>query len=165
MIPLLQDENNKRSLQTYLNLLRLFTPDSSKNSESCLLQPAVIWRKVGSSVAIPCVVREDCPGQPWKYEWFSFKENYHTRLKLREGQDKYRLNGADLHISSLQENDSGIYHCAVVTQGEPGRGTQHVGPGTTLNVTGEREKSAESCEADEGLRLERHMMFVCFFLL
>lgn len=123
-----------------LNLLRLFTPDSLKNTESCLSQPNIIWRKVGSYVDIPCVVHEECPGQPWKYEWFLFKESYHIRLKLREGPDKRRRNGADLRISSLQVNDSGIYHCAVVSQGKPGRGTQHVGPGTTLIVKGEREK-------------------------
>lgn len=126
-----------------LNLLRLFTPDSLKKTESCLSQPEmIIRRKVGSNVDIPCVVREECQGQPWEYEWFSFKEKYHIRLKLREGLDKYRLDGAHLHISSLQVNDSGIYHCAAVSQGKPGRGTQHVGPGTTLIVKGEREKSA-----------------------
>lgn len=129
----------------------LFTPDSLKNTESCLSQPVnIIRRQVGSYVNIPCIIREECPGQPWKYEWFSFKETYHIRLNLRENPDKYRLNGAELHISSLQVNDSGIYHCAAVSQGEPGRGRQHVGHGTTLIVKGEREKSVESCGADEG---------------
>lgn len=134
-----------------LNLLRLFTPDSSKNTESCLSQPAeIISRKVGSDADIPCEVRKGCPGQPWKYEWFSFKENYHVHLQLREYPGKYSLNGAYLHISSLQENDSGIYHCAAVSLGELGQGMQHVGPGTTLIVKGEREKSAKSCGVDEG---------------
>lgn len=133
-----------------LNLLRLFTPDSSKNTESCLSQPAEIKQKVGSDANIPCEVRKGCPGQPWKYEWFSFKENYHTHLQLREYPSKYSLKGASLHISSLQENDSGIYHCAAVSLGKPGHGMQQVGPGTTLIVTGEREKNPKSCGVDEG---------------
>lgn len=134
-----------------INLLRLFTPDSSKNTESCLSQlPEIISRKVGSDADIPCEVRKGCPGQPWKYEWFSFKENSHIHLQLRENPGKYSLNGAYLHISSLQENDSGIYHCAAVSLVELGQGMRHVGPGTTLIVKGEREKSAKSCGVDEG---------------
>lgn len=126
----------------------------------------MIRRKVGSNVEIQCVVREECPGQPWKYEWFSFKEKYHIRLKLREGLDKYRLNGAHLRISSLQVNDSGIYHCAAVSQGKLGRGTQHVGPGTTLIVKGERERNVlrvvERIKAEVGETHDVCLFFFCF---
>lgn len=112
-----------------------------KISESCLTQPnKTIWRKVGNNVILPCTVNPDCPSRPWKYEWFSFKENSHIRLNLTKDPDKYKLDGASLHITSLQVNDSGIYHCAAAMQEEPGQGTQHVGPGMTLVVKGEREK-------------------------
>lgn len=101
----------------------------------------IIWRKAGYKVVLPCTVRQECSAQHWKYEWFSFKENSHIRLKLGKHVDKYKLDGASLQISSLHVNDSGIYHCAAVLQGKPGRGMQHVGPGTTLIVKGEKDKS------------------------
>lgn len=109
-----------------------------KHTTTCLSQePGIIRRKAGNKVVLSCTVYPDCHAQPWKYEWFLFKENYHILLKPGENSDKYKLDGASLQISALHANDSGIYHCAAVARGKPGRGMQHVGPGTTLVVKGE----------------------------
>lgn len=92
--------------------------------------------QIGKSADIPCNVSSHCSARPWQYEWFIFKENIHFHLKLLENPEKYKLVGASLHISSLKTDDSGIYHCAAVSHGEPASGTQHVGLGTTLVVRG-----------------------------
>lgn len=121
-----------------LNRSCLSTPDSLKHNTTCLSQePGIVRRKAGNKVVLSCTVYPECHAQPWKYEWFLFKENYHILLKPEENSDKYKLDGASLQISALHANDSGIYHCAAVSRGKPGRGMQHVGPGTTLVVKGE----------------------------
>lgn len=112
-----------------------------KKADCCLSQPNnVIWQKIGQSTVLPCTPSSHCSTKDWKYEWFSFKEKRHIRLKVLENPEKYRLEGASLHINSLHMNDSGIYHCAAVFLGAPAKGGQHVGPGTTLVVRGKREK-------------------------
>ncbi|XP_056870352.1 immunoglobulin superfamily member 6 isoform X1 [Takifugu flavidus] len=117
-------------LLSYLTL-----SDCMKNTLTCLSQePRIIWRKAGNKVVLSCTVNPECHTQPWKYEWFLFKENSHILLKPGENSDKYKLDGASLQISALHTNDSGIYHCAAALRGKPRRGMQHVGPGTTLVV-------------------------------
>ncbi len=114
-------------------------PESMEEIGSCLSQPyKAIWRKKGEKVVLNCTVSSDCSAKDWQYEWFSFKENSHIRLPL-DNPLKYRLEKASLFIESLHANDSGIYHCAAVSNGEPVQGTQYVGWGTPLVVTGKRE--------------------------
>ncbi|KAM9346670.1 uncharacterized protein ABDE67_013313 [Symphorus nematophorus] len=121
-----------------LLLTHLPLSESKDTAESCLSQPnTVIWRKMGQSAVLPCTVSSHCTDKDWEYEWFSFKDNFHLRLKPHDNHLKYRLLGASLHIKSLNANDSGIYHCAAVSTGKPASGEQHVGMGTTLVV---REK-------------------------
>nr|XP_046271142.1 uncharacterized protein si:ch211-139g16.8 isoform X2 [Scatophagus argus] len=118
-------------LISYLSVIE--SMEKMGKAESCLSQPnKVIWQKIGQSVVLPCFVSSHCSAKDWRYEWFSFKENSHFHLKLLDNPLKYRLEGASLHINSLHANDSGIYHCAAVSDGEPAPGAQHVGPGTTL---------------------------------
>lgn len=117
----------------------LFISESLEKAESCLSQPnKMILRQIGQSAVLPCTVSSNCSAKSWEYEWFIFKENFHFCLKLLENPEKYKLDGAFLNIRSLQSNDSGIYHCAAVSHGDPARGTQHVGLGTTLIVRGKR---------------------------
>lgn len=108
----------------------------------------MIWQKTGQSVTLPCKISSHCSANKWQYQWFTFKEKSCFRLKLHENHVKYKLNGASLHIGSLHANDSGIYHCAVESQGEPVRGSQHVGPGTTLIVRGKRDNYVKRLDTD-----------------
>ncbi|XP_041633927.1 immunoglobulin superfamily member 6 [Cheilinus undulatus] len=110
---------------------------SMEKGESCFVsQPnKEVWRKTGQSVVLPCTKSSHCSIKDVRYEWFSFSGNSAHRLNLQSNLLKYSLEGASLHIKSLHANDSGIYHCAL--HGEPGKGHQHVGMGTTLVV---REK-------------------------
>lgn len=120
----------------------MLIPGGSANSDSCLSQPdEVLWKKIGESVDLPCDFSARCSGPKWKYEWLLCKETFCFGVNLRENLDKYKVNGASLHITALHANDSGIYHCAAVSAG--GQGSQHVGLGTTLVVKGRREKSVE----------------------
>lgn len=116
-------------------------PEGCTNSESCLSQPAeVFWRKTGQSVDLPCTISSPCSGSRWQYEWLACKEQRCYQLKLHENPQKYQPNGASLHITTLQANDSGIYHCAAVSgQQQANQGCQHVGLGTTLMVRGRRD--------------------------
>ncbi|XP_042360919.1 uncharacterized protein si:ch211-139g16.8 isoform X2 [Plectropomus leopardus] len=124
----------------WCSLLLTFLPviESVKNNDSCLFQPnRVIWKKTGHSAVLNCTVRSPYSSKEWKYEWFAFKENSHLRLNLSDSL-KYSLESASLHIKSLNVKDSGIYHCAAVSSGDPGLDAQCVGTGTTLVV---RDKS------------------------
>ncbi|XP_029293334.1 immunoglobulin superfamily member 6 [Cottoperca gobio] len=120
------------------SLLLTYLPvtESMKKEESCLSQPKeMIWRKTGQSVVLHCSISSQCPAIGQHYEWFAFKENFHLRLNLGSESLKYSLKGASLNIMSLQVNDSGVYYCAAVSSGDPARGAQHVGLGTTLAVS------------------------------
>ncbi|XP_034566616.1 uncharacterized protein si:ch211-139g16.8 isoform X2 [Notolabrus celidotus] len=126
-----------RSFWLSLLLFSLPVTESKGKDQSCLTQPnKVIWRKSGQSVDLPCTMSSHCLTTGVHYEWFSFKENSHLRLNLRNHL-KYSLDGTSLHIKSLHANDSGIYHCAAALHGEATQGRQHVALGTTLVV---REK-------------------------
>lgn len=121
----------------------IIIPGGSTNPESCLSQPdEVLWRKTGQSVDLPCAISAQCSGPNWKYEWLTCKERFCFSVELHEKLDKYKLDGASLHITALRANDSGIYHCAAVSAG--GQGSQHVGLGTTLVVKGRRGKKIAS---------------------
>lgn len=99
----------------------------------------MIYHKTGQSAILSCTINPWCSADDWEYEWFSFQENFYFRLTPLENHHKYTLHGANLHIHSLVTNDSGIYHCAAASRGEPARGKQHVGLGTTLVVRGKTE--------------------------
>lgn len=114
-------------------------PAGSTNSEGCLSQPNnVLWRKIGESVDLPCAISVQCSGRDWTYEWLTCQESSCFSVMPHEKPQKYKLNGASLHITALRANDSGIYHCAAVSAGERAQGSQHVGLGTTLVVKGRR---------------------------
>lgn len=116
---------------------RLFIPENMQQDESCLSQPnRVMWRQSGESAVLKCSVNSDCSAKGLHYEWFAFRENIHHRLQPQLKSLKYSLDGASLNIKSLHINDSGIYHCAAVSSGDPAPGAQHVGLGTTLVVKG-----------------------------
>ncbi|XP_051243507.1 uncharacterized protein si:ch211-139g16.8 [Dicentrarchus labrax] len=137
----------------WFSLLLTYLPVTANTemTNSCLSQPNEdIWMKMGQSVVLPCTVTPHCSGKGWHYEWFIFKDDSYLRLKLH---GKYSLDGASLHIKSLVADDSGIYHCAAVLHGQPARGGQHVGLGTTLVVK-------------EKVRIMvRHILLWVFFVL
>ncbi|XP_068574948.1 immunoglobulin superfamily member 6 [Cebidichthys violaceus] len=137
----------------WFSLLLSYLPvtESMKKDESCLTQPnKMMWRKTGQSALLKCIVSSHCSGL--HYEWFTFKENFHLRLDLSRDSLKYSLDGASLNIKSLHVNDSGVYHCAAVSRGDPAPGAQHVGLGATL-VVQEQNKTM------------RHILWVSFVLL
>ncbi|KAG7505343.1 immunoglobulin superfamily member 6 [Solea senegalensis] len=121
-----------------LVLTNLPVTESMRKVNDCLRQPQKeILKERGQVVVLPCNGSSECLAIGVRYEWFLFKEHSHVRLNLRDNPLKYTLNGASLRIKSLQKNDSGIYHCAAVcSELTAESGTQHVGPGTVLTVTG-----------------------------
>lgn len=122
--------------------LSLFIPESAGKPVCCLSQPDdVIWKKIGQDVVLACTV--SCSQKDLRYVWFLSQQKSHLCLNLDSNHHKYSLNGASLHINSLNTNDSGIYHCAVVSNGPPALGAQYIGMGTTLEVNG---RSLFSCK-------------------
>uniref|UniRef100_UPI0037E8A14C immunoglobulin superfamily member 6 n=1 Tax=Semicossyphus pulcher TaxID=241346 RepID=UPI0037E8A14C len=116
-------------------LFSLSVKGSIGKDESCLSQPnELVWQKTGQNVVLPCNISSHCATTEMHYEWFTFKENSHLCLNVSSNPQKYSLEGPSLRIKSLHTNDSGIYHCAAVSQGEPAQGKQHVALGTTLVV-------------------------------
>lgn len=107
----------------------LSVTQTTGEDEVCLSQPKnIIFRKTGRSVNIPCTVASECSGLEFK--WFVFKENSHSELNT--DHPNYSLDGASLNIKSLNMSDSGVYHCAAISNGEPAR--QYIALGTTLVV-------------------------------
>ncbi|XP_022058057.2 immunoglobulin superfamily member 6 [Acanthochromis polyacanthus] len=107
-------------------------------TESCISQPnETIWGKTGQIAVLHCNISEPCLAGGCRYQWFAFNQSKHFRLDL-EG-DKYKLDGASLHIKSLEANDSGIYHCAVASQEPKTHCRQYVGMGTSLVVREQAE--------------------------
>ncbi|AWP18906.1 Hypothetical protein SMAX5B_021043 [Scophthalmus maximus] len=126
----------RRLLWFSLMLTHLPVTESTGNAIGCITQPGEeIRQKTGQVAILPCNISSNCPARGWRYGWFVFKENSHLRLNLNNPL-KYRLDGASLHIKSLNTNDSGIYHCAAVWLEPPTSGLHHVGSGTALTVTG-----------------------------
>ncbi|XP_027141153.1 immunoglobulin superfamily member 6 isoform X2 [Larimichthys crocea] len=119
----------------WFSLLLTYLPvtESMENADSCLSQPETVILQTGQSAFLPCTVSSHCSANDWDYEWISFKESTCIRINLKNPL-KYSLEGASLHIRSLQANDSGIYYCAALNHGDSAHGTQHVGFGTTLVV-------------------------------
>ncbi|XP_029913356.1 uncharacterized protein LOC115363346 isoform X1 [Myripristis murdjan] len=106
------------------------------NCSSFSLPNEVIWRKTGQSASVPCTL--SCSAHGMKFQWFAFKENFHHQVNLDTMPPKYSLEGASLHIMSLNTNDSGTYHCAVIFEIK-GSGTQMIGSGTTLVVKEDKQ--------------------------
>ncbi|KAM9843897.1 immunoglobulin superfamily member 6-like [Aulostomus maculatus] len=75
----------------------------------------------------------NCSAKAVTYKWFTVKENTQLPLEKAFNPLKYILNGASLHIKSLNASDSGIYICAAHSHTQ-GLGTSHIGHGTTLVV-------------------------------
>lgn len=123
----------------YVQFFYLFLSASVGLVQSCISQPnKTMWRKPGQNAVLTCTISSDCLDKSWKYRWFRLKEKFHFPLKLLENY-KYQLEGASLHISALNTNDSGFYYCAAESPGHPASGLQHVALGTRLVVRGERE--------------------------
>lgn len=116
-------------------ILPMFT-GSINGIHECLSQPKnFIWMKTGQSAVIPCTVNSHCLNYNMEYKWFVFQENSH--FEVNKDQSKYSLEGASLNIQSLNQTDSGIYHCAAVSSHEdPAKATQYIARGTTLVVKG-----------------------------
>ncbi|XP_034394616.1 immunoglobulin superfamily member 6 isoform X2 [Cyclopterus lumpus] len=132
----------------WFSLLLSYLPvtENKQKDESCLSQPnGVMWQLSGESAVLKCSVNSDCSAKGLQYEWFAFRRNVHLRLRPSNESLKYSLDGASLHIKSLHVNDSGIYHCAAVSSGEPAPGAQHVGLGTTLVVRGKSVQLQYGC--------------------
>ncbi|XP_034448038.1 uncharacterized protein si:ch211-139g16.8 [Hippoglossus hippoglossus] len=120
-----------------LMLTHLLLTDSSENTEICLSQPhRETWRETEQEVVLRCTVSSHCSQESFNYMWIVFKEDSHFPLKLNGIPPKYSLDRASLRIKPLNINDTGIYYCAAVRSGNPANGSQHVGLGTALTVTG-----------------------------
>ncbi|XP_037332968.2 uncharacterized protein si:ch211-139g16.8 [Pungitius pungitius] len=117
----------------WFSLLLSYLPvTESVTKEDCFPPPnKTMRRQTGTNAILKCPIESRCFKDP-HYEWFVFKENLHVHLNL--SSNKYSLEGSSLKINSLQVNDSGIYHCAVVSSGDPASGAQHVALGTPLVV-------------------------------
>uniref|UniRef100_A0A3Q1CWS0 Ig-like domain-containing protein n=1 Tax=Amphiprion ocellaris TaxID=80972 RepID=A0A3Q1CWS0_AMPOC len=102
-----------------------------------VLNVLTVDMKTGQAAVLHCTMSDPCSAGGFLYQWFAFNQSGHFRLDLTG--DKYNLDGASLHIKSLQANDSGIYHCAVASQGPETCCRQYVGMGTSLMVRGEED--------------------------
>ncbi|XP_068435515.1 immunoglobulin superfamily member 6 [Clinocottus analis] len=121
----------------WFSLLLSYLPvtEGMTKDERCISQPNMgMWRQRGQNVVLKCIVHSHCLTKGLHYEWFAFRENFHFRVNTSRKSPKYSLEGASLNIKSLHVNDSGIYHCAAVSSGDPAPGDQYVGLGTTLVV-------------------------------
>ncbi|XP_068194029.1 immunoglobulin superfamily member 6 isoform X2 [Antennarius striatus] len=114
-----------------LLLIDLTVTENMETVDGCLKQQNNMWGAPGQSATLRCDTRSHCSNKSWSYEWIAVKEHHQFRIKPSE---KYKLNGAFLHISALNRNDSGIYFCAAVAEGFPAPGLQQVGFGTILTV-------------------------------
>ncbi|XP_047215557.1 uncharacterized protein LOC124864726 isoform X3 [Girardinichthys multiradiatus] len=122
-------------------LVHLARTGSTQKSESCLLQPKVMWNKIGKKAVLSCMVNSNCTAAHLQFKWFVVKEGSHEHLKLTE---RHSLNIESLEIKSLNVSDTGIYLCAA----EETKGAEcclpFVGEGTAL-IVGERAKSRHGC--------------------
>ncbi|KAK2833480.1 hypothetical protein Q5P01_017369 [Channa striata] len=123
-------------------LLLTYLPVTGSNGKDiCLTQPVnKITCKVGEDTLLLCNVSANCLGQGMNYKWFVFKENIRHPFEVSRSSHKFNLEKASLHITSVNVNDSGIYYCAAEWSGEPTRGKQRVGQGTTLLVVAQGKK-------------------------
>ncbi|XP_028311723.1 uncharacterized protein LOC114468821 [Gouania willdenowi] len=114
-------------------LIHVYMIGAIREEVKCISQPSrQNWKKVGQTTVLSCTVNHHCRTAGLHYDWFVFKENAH--LRINQSSDKYRLDGASLHIKSLHTNDSGVYHCAAAPPRASGCCTQYVGQGETLTV-------------------------------
>ncbi|KAF7666402.1 hypothetical protein LDENG_00107640 [Lucifuga dentata] len=115
-----------------LSLIYLPIIGSIAHAKNCSSLPNNVWRKTGQSAHLSCTINSEYLKD--NVQWFVFKKSFHGHLNLANKPQKYRLDGASLHIKSLDVHDSGIYHCAGVLNGQPASGAQVIGSGTALVV-------------------------------
>ncbi|KAM8844226.1 immunoglobulin superfamily member 6 [Spinachia spinachia] len=118
----------------WFSLLLSYLPVTVSMKKSCVpLQTKRMVQQTGTNAVLKCAIESHCFNE-LHYEWFIFNARTHAHLNLSSDSQKYSLEGTSLKIKSLLVNDSGIYHCAVESSGDPAPGAQHVALGTTLVV-------------------------------
>ncbi|XP_043089754.1 immunoglobulin superfamily member 6 isoform X2 [Puntigrus tetrazona] len=97
----------------------------------------LIRKKEQLSVSIPCsVTMSSCSKRdPPQISWYVFKKDSHYQLDLRSPSGRYTLGHEGLTISSLSEEDSGVYYCAAALLSLAQSGAQAIGQGTALKVS------------------------------
>lgn len=112
--------------------------------------------KEQQSVSVPCSCNiSNCPHHDLdnlKISWYVFRKDMHYQIDLNNQPTKYTLEGHSLKISSLSTKDCGVYYCAAALSNVVDMGAQAIGPGITLQVTGERSKNQHW-----------HLQYVFFF--
>lgn len=100
-------------------------------------QPTELMRKKEQeSVSIPCAVNvSSCQHTP-QISWYVFRKDYHYQIDVSSQPLKYKVDHHDLEISSLSKTDCGVYYCAAALLNVAHDGTQAIGQGTTLKVSG-----------------------------
>ncbi|KAF5888969.1 immunoglobulin superfamily member 6, partial [Clarias magur] len=94
-------------------------------------QPQSLYGRINQNISIPCNYSRTCSSNN-DVQWYVFRTNSTHQLNIE--QKKYRLDGANLHISGLSQSDEGVYHCAVSNKDSVYSGAQAIGTGTTLTV-------------------------------
>ncbi|KAK2829359.1 hypothetical protein Q7C36_017349 [Tachysurus vachellii] len=122
----------------YIILILIFSPGLSMGMCTLkVLQPQELLRaRFNQSISISCHVNMSCPTlhQKQMVQWYVLGTDSYYEVEINNHPMKYRLQGADLHISSFSYSDEGVYYCAASYQDLANSGAQDIGTGTTLTV-------------------------------